>query len=266
MADKTVEILDRSEQLGYTVVPNVLLHYPGLSPSARLLLIMLRHYAHQSEEAWPGQKRLADDLGLSESTIRRAVRELEERALIETRRRGMGQSLLYRLMPLTGQIDRSRPVPVTAEEREGATAIASAPSGPLLFPNETAEDAATAASRTSRGRARGARPGVHVRTRNLHMDEFALGLGFQLDAVPPAMWSTISKALKEIRAVVPEVTPADVREACERYRRQNPGLEFGPMAVAKWWPRIWSEKQRSGYDVGAVIDAYHRPGATEPEP
>jgi DNA-binding transcriptional MocR family regulator len=63
-----------------------------LRPSVRLVLLALvRHTSAEQGEAWPGRARLAKETGYSESTIKRALRELEGLGLIGVSWRGGGR-------------------------------------------------------------------------------------------------------------------------------------------------------------------------------
>ena len=82
---------------GYTRVPNHVLTSPKVSPGAKLVYAMLLRYAWQNDSCYPGQKRLAKDMGASERSVRTYLGELERQQFIEVRRRGQGRSNLYTL-------------------------------------------------------------------------------------------------------------------------------------------------------------------------
>jgi biotin operon repressor len=75
---------------GFTQILNLVLRLPGLSSDAKLVYMGL-----QRGSCYPGQQRLADDLGLSRHTIMRRVSELERAGLLEIQRRAVGQTNLY---------------------------------------------------------------------------------------------------------------------------------------------------------------------------
>lgn len=89
-------------QLGFTMLPNVVLLNSRLAVGSRLLYATLAHYARQSDKAWPGQERIAVHMGVSERSIRTYLRELEEHELVKTLSRrtaaGARVSNLYRLL------------------------------------------------------------------------------------------------------------------------------------------------------------------------
>ena len=82
---------------GYTLVPNFLLDDKQLSAGAKLAYVMLLKYAWQNDRCFPGQARLAQDIGVSERYVRNCLRELETRKLVSIKRRGQGKSNVYTL-------------------------------------------------------------------------------------------------------------------------------------------------------------------------
>ena len=82
---------------GYTRVPNHVLTSSEVSPGAKLVYAMLLRYAWQNDSCFPGQERLAKDMGASERSIRTYLKDLEQQSFIEVRRRGQGRSNLYTL-------------------------------------------------------------------------------------------------------------------------------------------------------------------------
>lgn len=72
-----------------------------LSHKAVAVCCYLHDRANRSGECWPAIPTIAREIKLSESTVRRAIRELEQKGCIKTRQRyrrnGAKSSLLYRL-------------------------------------------------------------------------------------------------------------------------------------------------------------------------
>lgn len=54
-----------------------------LSHKAKSVYIYLRDRANKEGKCWPGIKRIASDLRLSPSTVKRALKELSDRGYIE---------------------------------------------------------------------------------------------------------------------------------------------------------------------------------------
>lgn len=80
---------------GFTQVPNFLLRDPNVSANAKVVYSMLLSYAWNNNLVFPGQERMAEDIGSSQPTIARAIKELEEQGWLEVQRRGQGKTNLY---------------------------------------------------------------------------------------------------------------------------------------------------------------------------
>ncbi len=80
---------------GFTQIPNILLNEPRLSANAKVVYSKLLSYAWHNNHVFPGQERMAVDLGSTRSTINRGVMELEEAGWLEIQRRGQGKTNLY---------------------------------------------------------------------------------------------------------------------------------------------------------------------------
>lgn len=80
---------------GFTQVPNMLLKDQKLSSNAKLVYTMLLSYAWHNDRVFPGQERMAEDMGTSQPTIARATKELQENSWLEIQRRGQGRTNVY---------------------------------------------------------------------------------------------------------------------------------------------------------------------------
>lgn len=80
---------------GFTQVPNILLNNPDLSFAAKLAYAKLLSYAWHNNLVFPGQERMAEEVGSSRSVMNRAVLELQKGGWLEIRRRGQGKTNLY---------------------------------------------------------------------------------------------------------------------------------------------------------------------------
>lgn len=107
---------------GYTQVPNTILMHPKLSPGAKITYAMLLRYAWQENQCFPGQERLAKDIGAGERSIRTYLKELKAEGLVEIHQRGLGRSNLYVLditvAKLPVDIRRSRPAKIAGHVRQ----------------------------------------------------------------------------------------------------------------------------------------------------
>jgi hypothetical protein len=82
---------------GFTQVPNFILTNGELSLGAKVTYSMFLHYAWHNNSCFPGQDRLAGDMGMSQSRVSEFIKELEEADLIEITRRGQGKTNLYKI-------------------------------------------------------------------------------------------------------------------------------------------------------------------------
>lgn len=96
--DKAIRFANATMQAGFTMIPNGVLTHPELSNPAKTLYAHLARYAWQADECFPGQERLGEDMRLSDRQVRALVTELRKAGLVDTRRRGLGQSNVYVLL------------------------------------------------------------------------------------------------------------------------------------------------------------------------
>lgn len=88
---------DAATSKGFTQVPNFLLKSKKLSAGDKMTFAMLLSYAWQNDSCFPGQVRLAQDLGLHERNVRRHLKSLEAIGLLAIQRRGQGKTNIYEL-------------------------------------------------------------------------------------------------------------------------------------------------------------------------
>ena len=101
---------DAISQRGFTQVPNSALETTILSPGAKLTYAMLLKYAWQNDYCFPGQERLAKDMGAGKRSVVRFIQELERAEFIAIKRRGQGKPNLYELnLKATGRQRTKRP-------------------------------------------------------------------------------------------------------------------------------------------------------------
>ena len=86
---------DLATQRGWTGVPNFIIESKEISVGAKLIYAMLLKYARELDECFPGQERLAKDMGNGERSVRRWLRELAKAGLINIKQRGQGRPNLY---------------------------------------------------------------------------------------------------------------------------------------------------------------------------
>ena len=86
---------DPIAQHGFTQLPNFILRDPKISIGAKTAYALLLSYAWHNDLCFPGQERLATDMGMGVSSVNRFIKELEECSLIEITRRGQGKTNFY---------------------------------------------------------------------------------------------------------------------------------------------------------------------------
>ena len=98
--EKTLAFRDPVQRGGFTQASNLILRDSSLSATAVRLYLLLLSYAWQEKECFPGQVRLATDMGCTKRTIINVLAELRRRRLITWQRRGLGKTSLYTIEPL----------------------------------------------------------------------------------------------------------------------------------------------------------------------
>ena len=114
MSEDTRHVIVEDETLaaGFTQIPNLVLRRSDLSPGAKLTYMALLSYAWQEDHAYPGQDRLATDMGVSERSVITYLKQLQESGLITIRRRGLGMTNIYVLHRLIPRSEKSAPLDV----------------------------------------------------------------------------------------------------------------------------------------------------------
>ncbi len=99
---------DPATRHGFTMVPNFLLKSAAISAGAKLTYAMLLHYAWQNNYCFPGQERLAQDMGAGKRSVIRFMAELERTGFIAVKRRGLGRTNLYQLFLQNSKRDKAK--------------------------------------------------------------------------------------------------------------------------------------------------------------
>ena len=96
---RNIEIVgaDPATRFGFTQVPNFVLTNKSLTVGAKLAYAMLLKYAWTDNACFPGQQKLAEDMGAGERSIRTYLKELVDVGFLEVTQRGLGKTNLYRL-------------------------------------------------------------------------------------------------------------------------------------------------------------------------
>ena len=99
---------DILSQKGFTQVPNHVLESSQISPGAKLAYTMLLKYAWQDDSCFPGQERLAEDMGVTDRSVRTYIQELTKCDFLTVQRRGQGKPNLY-ILKLTAKTATNNP-------------------------------------------------------------------------------------------------------------------------------------------------------------
>lgn len=103
----TIEILDKTLKHGFCQIPRSVLRTSNLSMQAKVVYALLLDYAWQKEKCFPGQDRLAKDLGVHRNTVQKFLKELKESGLISWCRRGLKKTNIYYILPLSKALDKT---------------------------------------------------------------------------------------------------------------------------------------------------------------
>jgi hypothetical protein len=86
---------DPIARYGFTQLPNFILRNPEISVGAKTVYALLLSYAWHNNLCFPGQDRLAEDMGLTRPRVTQLLNELQQFELIEIERRGQGKTNFY---------------------------------------------------------------------------------------------------------------------------------------------------------------------------
>lgn len=100
MKERTLEILEPSLKKDFVQIPTRVLRNPKVSLQAKGLYATLISYAWYNAECFPGQNRLAKDLGVTVKTIRNYLNELKKQGLLGWEQRGLNRTNMYKLLPI----------------------------------------------------------------------------------------------------------------------------------------------------------------------
>ncbi len=82
---------------GFTQVPNFILKNKQLTIGEKMTFAMFLSYAWHNESCFPGQERLAEDIGVTRRSVNTFVKGLEKKGFLTIQRRGLGKTNIYTL-------------------------------------------------------------------------------------------------------------------------------------------------------------------------
>lgn len=96
---QNIEIIaaDPVTRHGFTQVPNFLFKNSGLSIGAIVVYSKFLSYAWHNDYCFPGQEQLAQDIDVSDRSVRTWIKELQDAGLLEVQQRGLGKTNIYKL-------------------------------------------------------------------------------------------------------------------------------------------------------------------------
>src|SRR5512142_2764559 len=94
----TIGVLNETLKHGFTQLPRYVLKDKRLSFGARLTYAVLLSYAWQEESCFPGQERMAADLGVTRQAINTYLNELKKQGYVTWERRGLGKTNVYYIL------------------------------------------------------------------------------------------------------------------------------------------------------------------------
>ncbi len=86
---------DPVTQQGFTQLPNFILRDPKLTAGAKVVYAMFISYGWHNNFCFPGQEKLATDMGVTRPRVTQLIGELERAGLITIQRRGQGKTNIY---------------------------------------------------------------------------------------------------------------------------------------------------------------------------
>jgi len=96
----TIVVLNEALKHGFTQLPRYVLKDKTISFGARLTYAVLLSYAWQEDSCFPGQEKMAGDLGVSRQAVNTYLNELKDRGYISWERRGLGKTNIYYILDI----------------------------------------------------------------------------------------------------------------------------------------------------------------------
>lgn len=130
MQRHTIVVLNQSLKHGFTQLPNYILKDTRLSFGARLTFAVLLSYAWQEGSCFPGQGRMAKDLGTTDRSIRTFLTELKTKGYVDWKQQGLNKPNIYYILdyqPLDAALIEAERKPASGPDRKERTALVRKP-------------------------------------------------------------------------------------------------------------------------------------------
>lgn len=86
---------DALSQDGFVQVPISILRHNDLSMGAKMVYAALLSYAWFNDYCYPGQARMAEEIGAGRTSVSQWIKELEQKGFVKIIRRGQGRTNVY---------------------------------------------------------------------------------------------------------------------------------------------------------------------------
>lgn len=86
---------DALSERGFVQVPVAIVRHNDITMGAKMAYTSLLSYAWHNDYCFPGQDRMAEDIGATRQSVNTWIKELERKGFIKVTRRGQGKSNLY---------------------------------------------------------------------------------------------------------------------------------------------------------------------------
>ncbi len=93
---------------GFAALPYIVLRDIKLSTGARLAFAVLLSYAWQDESCFAGQRKMAQDMGVSDRQLRRYLEDLEQAGYIRIKQQGLNKPNLYYILDVKTKLRKRR--------------------------------------------------------------------------------------------------------------------------------------------------------------
>ena len=217
----------------------------NLDPSDKLVLLALANRSnHETGVCYPGQKLLAKECSMSDRSVRRHLKNLEDLGLIERRARmrpeGRGRtSDEYRIAYFQGDNLSARSRPTGQDDTTNRTNQDDQPDTGVRTRTEREPEGETLAASPKKDEL---------------FEAIAEACGIRLDALTRSARGQLNAACKELRDI--GATPEQVAGKAKAYRKRYDGAALTPTALTKHWASLEdaSEAKRK-----SIWETYERP-------